>query len=496
MQPSFVCCWLAKAFGPDRMICSSPLMELPNKKTKIVATVGPSSDTPETLSHLMSSGVNVFRFNMKHGTVAWHEKRIKLAREIAKKLGSPIGILIDLQGPEIRIETTNQEELVVKKGDLVYFTHQSFSNFPSVWIPVVAYNALGLGDFFSIDDGFISLKVTKKQNKFIAAKVLSDGVIKHRKGLNIPGKELPIPSLVDSDFDKLDMATRVEVGYVALSFSRTRKDVETLRKELKKRSINAQVVAKIENQQSIEHIDELIDAADCIMVARGDLGVEIPFEEIAFWQKTIINKCRFAHKPVIVATQMLQSMVESPLPTRAEVTDVANAVFDGTDAVMLSGETASGEYPLEAARAMSRILSFNEQKKSSGGVIPPSKNTTELVASAAVRMVESQYAPNIDAIVVFTETGYTARVLASFRPKTPIFAVSDSKETAESLALSYGVVGVVSDFPSGVFQLPNPVLNDLKKRKLIKRGQTILVIHGQHWKVKGLTSALALWTVE
>jgi pyruvate kinase len=468
------------------------------KKTKIVATIGPACDSRESIAMLIDRGVNVFRFNMKHADIAWHSERIKRVQAIADALKTPIGILIDLQGPEIRIETPGKADIAVKKGELVTFSAKYSDAGRVVCIPhPIVFRVLNVGDALLIDDGFLEFTVKKISGQTLVAEALDDCIIKHRKGMNIPGKKLDLPSLIEDDLRKLDMAQSHKVDFIALSFSRTKKDIEILRTEATKRKLNAKIVAKIESQQALDNLDDLIAAADAIMVARGDLGIEVPIEELAYWQKTIIAKCRAARKPVITATQMLQSMIDNPRPTRAEATDVANAIYDGTDAIMLSGETASGKFPVKAVEAMARIAKFNENKKTQA-VMPiaqtPAQNSTELIVRAAISMLMNESVP-IDALLVFTETGYTARALSSFRPQVPIIAVTDEKKTVETLTLSYSVQPIFEVFPSGIIASFDQVLSHLKKQKLIQPNQTILVIHGKRWKTPGLTNALTIVTV-
>lgn len=463
------------------------------KKTKIVATLGPSSDSPEKIAELIGAGVNVFRFNMKHADIPWHNERIERVQKVADGLGTSVGILIDLQGPEIRIETPEGKDVPLSKGQSITFAHEFREHETVIRIPqALVFTVLDAGDSFTLDDGFLEFKVVKKENNAFVAETLDDCVIKNRKGMNIPGKDIDLPSLIDDDLKKLEMAAKTKVDFVALSFSRSRADIEILKEEMKKRKVNAHVVAKIESQQALDHLDELIEVSEAIMVARGDLGIEVPIEELAYWQKTIITKCRIARKPVITATQMLQSMIDNPRPTRAEATDVANAVFDGTDAVMLSGESASGKFPVKAVAAMAKIVEFNEKRSTVPHLSIEQEDTTELVVDAAVAMLKEHQNVHIDAAVVFTETGRTARAISSFRPKVPIIAITDHEKTVETLTLSFGVTSVLSTFPSGVFDSANEVLGMLKKKHIIHEGQTLLIIHGVQWKKPGMTNSLSI----
>lgn len=330
------------------------------RRSKIVATIGPVCDTPQGIEEMLRAGVNIFRFNMKHATRDWHDERIALVRDISSKIGIPVGILIDLQGPEIRVETSNKQEVAFKKGDIVTFRLTVQDN-REIGIPTPeVFAAINPGHAVLIDDGSVELIVKESGADWFTATISSDYSIKHRKSLNMPGIDIDLPSLIEDDYLKLDMKNAPLVDFVALSFTRSKKDVEILREELTKRNLNAWICAKIENQMALDKIDEIIESSECVMVARGDLGVETPMEKLAYNQKMIITKCRAANKPVITATQMLHSMVHNPRPTRAEMCDVSNAIYDGTDATMLSEESAGGAYPVETVKTMDKIVTFTE----------------------------------------------------------------------------------------------------------------------------------------
>lgn len=462
--------------------------------TKIVATIGPSCDTEEKMTELLQAGMNVARFNMKHGTVAWHNERINRLQSIADNMGLPIAILIDLQGPEIRIETADQQPLPVAKDEVFWLSHEFLPDQKGIRVAdarVIA--ALNPGDEVLIDDGYMEFDVVAKNETGLQIKARKDYKIGHRKGMNLPKVRLDLNSLIQADLEKLDMAAQNKVDYVALSFVRSPQDIAILRTEMAKRGVQAQVCAKIENAHAIENLDEIIAVSDAIMVARGDLGIEIPFEELSYWQKTMIYKCRQAGKPVITATQMLQSMIDAPRPTRAEVSDVANAVFDGTDAVMLSGETAQGNYPIEAITTMRRIARFNETKAQLPDFqIDHLLNQTEAVTEAALTILNSKKDFDITAIVVFTETGATARKLARLHPTQPIIALTDNVRTRDQLGLSYGVLPLLIKFPDGDIVSLEPIIADLKERGVVRSGERLLFVHGHHWKQPGLTNTLAV----
>lgn len=460
--------------------------------TKIVATLGPASDSLKTIENLIKAGVNVFRFNTKHGTTQWHQERIELVQKVADKLKTSIGILIDLQGPEIRLETINKLPLAIEKGQLLRITPSFISDIDSICIPhILIFSSVKKGDRILIDDGAVELVIERVLKDLIETRVLEGESIGHRKGVNFPGVEINLPSLIHEDLKKLDMVTTKKIDYVALSFSRTKNDIELLRHEMIKRKIDAMIVAKIENLQALNNLDELISAADAVMVARGDLGIEVPIEQLAYWQKIIINKCRVANKPVITATQMLQSMSFSPRPTRAEATDVANAVFDGTDALMLSSETASGKYPVNAVVAMDKIARYNEQvdKYISFNVLPLSE--TDMIINSTKELL-NQNVIDIKKILVFTSSGLTARSISRLRPRIPIIALTTDQKTVEKLSVSYGIRAIKTDIHEGEFSLPNPAINKLIKTGELHKGDDIVVIHGQNFYREGSTNAVAI----
>ena len=463
-----------------------------DRLTKIVATLGPASDSPETIKKLINAGVNVFRFNTKHGTAEWHEERIDRVQTIATKLKANIGILVDLQGPEIRLITVDKLPFPVEKGQRVMITPSFIPNFDSICIPhELVFRTVKKGDRILIDDGTIELKIISVKKDLIVAESCVEGEIGHKKGVNFPGVEMNLPSLIHEDLKRLDMAMTKKVDFMALSFSRTRKDIELLRREMAERKIKAMVVAKIESLQALRNLDVLIEATDAVMVARGDLGIEVPIEQLAYWQKTIIAKCRMANKPVITATQMLQSMTSSPRPTRAEATDVANAVLDGTDALMLSGETASGKYPVKAVEEMSKIARYNEQTYRLIDFKIEPKNETDIIINST-RELLNQELIKIKMILVFTQSGLTAKSVSRLRPKVPVVAMTFDQKTVEELSLSYGVRAIRTDITEGEFKLPNPAIKSLISSGELVKGDTVVVIHGQSYYKEGSTNAVAL----
>jgi pyruvate kinase len=318
------------------------------RKTKIVATIGPACDAPEQIRQMIKAGVNVFRFNMKHSEIEWHSERMERVEHACKELGTRVAILMDLQGPEVRIAEVPDQWQVVENGDTVRFCRPGGNGIvldhPSV------FEVLQKGQTVYADDGFLEFLVTKTTHEYAEAEVVEGGPIKPRKTVNFPGAHLDFAALVEKDLEQLTLTAKHHVDYVALSFVRRAEDVGILRQELSNLKVTSKIIAKIEHPEAIAHFDLILAASDGVMVARGDLGVEYPLEEVPGLQKMIVKRAREEGKPVIVATQMLESMISNPRPTRAEVSDVANAVYEGTDAVMLSAESATGSYPVTSSQ--------------------------------------------------------------------------------------------------------------------------------------------------
>ncbi len=470
------------------------------KKTKIVATIGPASDSNSTIKELMLAGVNIFRFNTKHSDVAWHNERIKRVQKIANEMNENVGIMIDLQGNEIRIETREEKNIKVKKGDVILIASDFISEDIKIAISdKKVLKGLRAGDSLLIDDGMIELEVIESRSGILKAKVIDGGLIKNRKSINFPGTKIKLASLIKRDIENLDSAAKNNVTYVALSFVSSKEDIFTLRNEIKKREMGSLIVSKIENQESLDNLDEIIEASDAIMIARGDLGIEIPIEKLAFWQKEIIKKCRQNRKPVIVATQMLHSMINNSRPTRAEATDVANAVFDGADAVMLSEETAMGKFPVRSVIEMSKILKFNEDHSNPPVLKSNIFSPTEFVVGAIAREVEQRKILDklkIKTAIIFTESGYTARVFSSFRTKIRIIAITNQERIAEELSLSYGITSYYSTIDFNDLCLPKEIIKDLKKKKVFSKNEVVAVFHGKYAKKPELINLFSLTTIK
>lgn len=467
------------------------------KKTKIVATIGPGSENKETLTALFAAGVNVCRTNMSHDDQAVHEKRIGLIRSTAKKAGLPIAILQDLSGPKIRIGDFKEAPVELVAGKKLILTgdkncigdvNRVYFNYPHIEKDIKA------GMVLMLDDGKKKVVVEKVVGTEIHTKIIVGGTTKSRRGVNIPGAYLSIPALTEKDKKDLAFGVQQGVDFVALSFVRTAKDIEDLRALIKKHKGNQSIVAKIETQEAIEHIDAIIAATDAIMVARGDLAVEVGPEKVPALQKMIIKKCNNLGKPVIVATQMLESMIHSPVPTRAEVSDVANAIFDGADAVMLSEESALGSYAKEAVTMMTHIAQQVEQEIGTHRRLKVhSDSIVDSVSSSVVHNAEDVHAK---LIVALTETGSTPRMIARYKPQQPIVVLTPYEATARKAQLVFGCYPYVIKSFTGSTQLINTLGPKLKTLGLAKKQDHIVVTAGVPFGTAGTTNMMLILSVD
>lgn len=467
-----------------------------NKKTKIIATVGPASKSAEVIEKMIEDGVDIFRFNLKHNNFDWHKKIVFRVRKVAKKLKKQVGIMIDFQGPEIRLETKDGLPVEIKNGEVFWISDKLTEN-PKVIKadPEIVLKYIKKDEKIFIDNGNYDLKVLGRIGNKV--KVMSDDdlTIKNRKSLNIISDDLDLPMLANRDKEALARLPEINPDYIALSFVRSKKDIEVLKRLLLKIDPEVRVVAKIENARAIRNIEEIIEVSDVIMVARGDLGIEIPLEELAFWQKKIINLCRANSKPVIVATQMLLSMVENNKPTRAEVTDVSNAVFDGTDALMLSEETSIGVNPPRVIKEMREIAEFCEKSGTNCKLKIKPRTSTEVLVDAAVKIIKKNKDLKIGAVIIFTQTGTTARVFSKYRVNLPVIAVTDSKDTVKGLLISYGVKSFLQKFEKTCFRTPTLLIDRLVSKGFVSKGDNVLIMHGGNWMETGATTDISLVTV-
>ena len=461
-------------------------------RTKIVCTLGPASSTKEQLRGLVQAGLNVARLNFSHGTHEQHAQLVARVREVSDELGCPVAILGDLQGPRIRVGDL-PVPIDLKDGDDLTLVYEGEER-AAAEIPVT-YESLAedvrVGDRILINDGLIELLVLEVAAPRVRARVVHGGPLKSHKGLNLPGVQVSAPSLTEKDRADVAFAIEHRLEYLALSFVRRPEDIDELRALVPREML---VVAKIEKDSALENIEAILRAADAVMVARGDLGVELPFEEVPGAQKRIIALANREGRPVITATQMLESMITHPRPTRAEASDVANAILDGTDAVMLSAETAAGAFPRLAVEAMGRIIRELEARPPEGyrredrravadGVVP----TEDAIAAATVAAARSLGAP---LVVTITKSGFTARVVSSHRPDVPVLALTDSTRTCRQLALVWGVipqlVGPVESYEAMIEEARRAILD----RELAEPGDRVVVTAGVPFGRAGTTNLL------
>ena len=460
------------------------------KRTKIVCTIGPATESKEIIEKLIKGGMNVARLNFSHGTYEHHEKLIKNIREIAQKLEMPVAIMQDLQGPRIRVGKLPEEGVKLKPKTVITLT-TNLKKKESSKIPVTyteLHKDLKAKDKILLVDGLIELEVLKITGKDIITRVIRGGLITSHKGINLPVTTIALSSITEKDKKDLYFGVKQKVDLVALSFVTSAKDVYDLRYLIKeyekkleiKNETPIQIICKIEKHEAVKNFNEILEATDGIMVARGDLGIEMPPQDVPLIQKGLIDKCLKKAKPVIVATQMLDSMIRNPRPTRAEVSDVANAVIDHTDAVMLSGETATGRYPAESVEIMTKIIKKTE--KSVYDDLEARKFFKKIIAvDVAISNVANILATSIKAkaILVASLTGYTGRVVSRYRPELPILVATSNERVQRQLNLSWGVVPFVLPTCRSVEELIDRSIGYIKKKKIAKKGDKIIIIAGQ-----------------
>ncbi len=449
-------------------------------RTKIVATLGPATSTKPMITELVKAGATMFRLNTSHGNEEGHAQNIKFIREISKEMGKFIPILVDLQGPKIRVGNISTPRNI-KVGEEIIL--EASTNVNDLEIIPVDYdgiaNDVSVGEKILLDDGKVGLEVVAVDGKKVRAKVLYGDIIKPRKGINIPGATASLSAVTDRDVEFIRFAVEYDIDYIALSFVREAKDIELAKKHIKNFGGNIPVIAKIEKPQAVENLDEILKITDGIMVARGDLGIEMPTEDVPMIQKLIVDKTIKERKVCIVATQMLESMIEEPIPTRAEASDVANAILDGTDAIMLSGETAMGKYPVEAIKMMRKIATSVEC-----GVFALSNLNLDIndnyelspqaISNAAVRMVKDL---NARAILAFTHTGYTPRLLSKLKPSVPIIAISDLESTCRRLNLYFDIYADKREWDSVLnADLLKKIDDYILNKTDFKKGERIIII--------------------
>ena len=468
------------------------------RKTKIVSTLGPASTSYEMIKTLVESGADVFRLNFSHGTHDDHRARLDTIRQIEKDLDYPIAVVADLQGPKLRLGEFKEGSIAVKEGDRLTLDLDSTPgdskrvNLPHTEI----ISAVDVDSILLIDDGKVRVRVIEKKKDALIVEIEAGQKLSNRKGVNVPGAVLDIPALTEKDRRDLSAALAMDIDFIAQSFVQRPEDVAEAKKLI---GGKAKLIVKLEKPSAIDNLDAIIELTDAVMVARGDLGVEIPAERVPPIQKDIIRKCRLAGKPVIVATQMLESMTESPAPTRAEVSDVATAIYDGTDAVMLSAETASGKYPVEAVTIMDKVA-FSIENDPAYRQIMDSQHpaTEENDASDAITAAAYHVAKDINAklIVNYTTSGSTALRTARQRPYVPIMCLTESEAVARRLCLSYAVHPVLTIDVDSFDDMVTRASRIARSEKLAEKGQRIVITAGVPFGTPGSTNVLRIGWVE
>ncbi|SEF59215.1 pyruvate kinase [Caloramator fervidus] len=465
------------------------------RKTKIVCTIGPASESEEMLRKLIEAGMNAARLNFSHGNHEEHGKRIQLIKKIREELGKPIAIILDTKGPEIRTGKFKDGKVELVEGQKFIITTRQVEGDNTICS--VTYEKLHEdvkpGDTILIDDGLIGLLVEKIEGQDIHCKVLNSGPVGNHKGVNVPNVKINLPALTQKDIDDIKFGIEMGIDIIAASFVRKPSDIIEIRKVLEKYGgNNIQIIAKIENQEGLDNIDEILKLADGVMVARGDLGVEIPAEEVPLVQKMIIEKANKAGKPVITATQMLDSMIRNPRPTRAEVTDVANAIFDGTDAIMLSGETANGKYPLEAVKMMAKIAERAEAALHYDMILEKrAKQRLNTVPDAiSLATVTAATELNASAIITATQSGYTARMVSKYRPKCKIIAATHYECVARKLSIVWGVYPIVAPKMDSADAVMDISVKEAVNKGLVEKGDLVVIAAGVPVGYTGTTNMM------
>ncbi|MBU5668255.1 pyruvate kinase [Peptoniphilus sp. MSJ-1] len=469
------------------------------KKTKIVATIGPASENEEVLRKLIDEGINVCRLNFSHGTHEEHRKKILLIKKLRKELDIPMGIMLDTKGPEIRLGDFEGEILLKPEKEFTLTPRDIMGdeNIGSISYKEL-YKDIKTGDRILIDDGLVELKVTAIKGEDIVTEVQNSGLISSHKGVNVPGADLNLPILTEKDVSDLKFGVEEDVDFIAASFVRSKEDVIEIRKVLEEsKDYTTKIISKIESKKAVELIDEIIDVSDGIMVARGDLGVEIETEAVPIIQKEIIRKCNIAGKFVITATQMLDSMMRNPRPTRAETNDVANAVLDGTSAVMLSGETASGKYPVESVRTMRKILEYTERTIDHDEILKNRMKDVETSMTNSIGKSACQVAKDLDAkaIITATTSGNTSKAIAKFRPKTEIIASTPFEKIKNQLSIVWGVNPVKVPSFKDTDNLIDASIDVAVSKGYLKSGDLIVLTAGVPAGIAGSTNLLKIENV-
>ncbi len=470
------------------------------RKTKIICTLGPSTDKEEVLRQMMLEGMDVARCNFSHGTYEEHKKRMDTVKKLRKEVKKPIAILLDTKGPEVRVKTFKDGKVTLEEGQLFTLTSEEVEGTKEK--VSVTYNRLyedlDVGMRVLIDDGLIEMKVERVDKKDIVCRVVNGGVVSNRKGVNVPDVDLSMPYISDKDREDILFGIEEDVDFIAASFVQKKEDILQLRKLLEKNGgEDIKIISKIENAQGVANIDDIIEVSDGIMVARGDMGVEIPYEEVPVIQKEIIKKVYRAGKQVITATQMLESMIKNPRPTRAETTDIANAVYDGTSAIMLSGETAAGAYPAEAVRTMVKIAERTERdvdyrKRFFQIEREANPDITDAICHATCTTALDV---NAKAILTVTKSGRSARMISRYRPVSDIISFATTEKVCRQLSLAWGVKPLLIKEEKDVFGLFDKAVQAAEKNGLLEKGDLAVITSGVPIGISGTTNMMKVQVV-
>ena len=469
------------------------------RRTKIVCTVGPATCTPEKLEALVKAGMNMARLNFSHGAYDFHAQTFQNLRRISDNLKRPIAIMQDLCGPKIRLGKLPPEGLMLTPGqEVTFLLQEKGENINEIPLPLpTLFAMMRVGERILINDGRVKLTVTSRDADKIRAEVNIGGLISSHKGVNLPATPLPVSSITEKDLMDLRFGIQLGVDWVAVSFVRSPQDLEPAQRMIEGAGANIRLIAKIERPEAVENLDEILNIADAIMIARGDLGVEMPIHQVPLIQKDITKRCNLAGKPVITATQMLESMISAPDPTRAEATDVANSILDGTDAIMLSAETATGEFPIAAVQTMHNIALetekiLEEADRHSWSDSAGSLTVTESVAQAVCRIA---YETGAKAILCNTSSGSTAKLVSKYRPSTPIVALTSEPTAYRQMALSWGVQPLLIPPVYTAEEMFTHVVNTVVEQGCVQEGDKVVITSGVPIGMSGTTSLIKVHSI-
>ncbi|MEJ8546978.1 pyruvate kinase [Brevibacillus borstelensis] len=469
------------------------------RKAKIVCTIGPASESVETLKKLIHAGMNVARLNFSHGSHQEHAARIASIRQACEETGKQVAILLDTKGPEIRTGSLGVDSVELVEGSRIILTTKEVAG-TEKRVSITYGDLPGdvkAGDTILIDDGLIGLTVEKVEGNEIVCEIKNGGTLKSKKGVNVPGVKINLPGITEKDAQDIVFGIEQGVDFIAASFVRKASDILEIREILERHHAKIDIIAKIENQEGVDNVDEILAVADGLMVARGDLGVEIPAEEVPLVQKQLIRKCNDLGKPVITATQMLDSMQRNPRPTRAEASDVANAIFDGTDAIMLSGETAAGKYPVESVETMNRIAVRAEQELNYREILFAHAVKKQVTITDAISQAVANAALDLDAtaVITATESGHTARMVSKYRPKAPIVAVTPHESVMRRLALVNGVYPVLGTVANTTDEMLELSVQKSLEAGFVRHGDLVVITAGVPVQEVGTTNLMKIHVI-